>query len=109
MELARKDAEEQRARVEEMEARWQARWSSLPPKTKEDIASTQKRMDEQRRIREQESEQRLQERKAEAEAGLEIIKAGYRALAAKHHPDSGGSQEAMTRFNRARERLRANV
>lgn len=36
----------------------------------------------------------------------EIISAGYRALAQKHHPDHGGSTEAMQEINRAAERLR---
>jgi hypothetical protein len=57
----------------------------------------------------EEARDRIQEREEQAKAGLEIIKAGYRAMAAKHHPDRGGSQEAMTRLNKARERLRANV
>jgi hypothetical protein len=46
----------------------------------------------------------------EAEALLkleqEIIATGYRALAAKMHPDKGGSAEAMARLNKARDRLR---
>ena len=36
----------------------------------------------------------------------EIISAGYRALAQKHHPDHGGSTEAMQEINAAAERLR---
>ncbi|HTS15428.1 MAG TPA: DnaJ domain-containing protein [Candidatus Sulfotelmatobacter sp.] len=31
----------------------------------------------------------------------EVVRAAYRALAQKHHPDAGGSQEAMAILNRA--------
>jgi len=39
------------------------------------------------------------------EACLEVIKAAYRALALKHHPDCGGSEQAMKRLNAAYSRL----
>jgi hypothetical protein len=55
-----------------------------------------------------EADQRVAERTAEFELGLEIIKLGYKAVAAKHHPDTGGSKTAMQRLNKVRERLRAN-
>lgn len=35
----------------------------------------------------------------------EVIKAAYRALVMKHHPDRGGSVEAMKRLNDAYARL----
>jgi hypothetical protein len=35
----------------------------------------------------------------------DIVRAGYRALAQKHHPDTGGSTEQMVRLNRARDKL----
>lgn len=33
--------------------------------------------------------------------GMEAVRATYRALAAKHHPDRGGDPEKMSRLNRA--------
>lgn len=39
------------------------------------------------------------------EACPEVIKAAYRALAMKHHPDRGGSVEMMKRLNDAYARL----
>lgn len=39
------------------------------------------------------------------EACPEVIKAAYRALALKHHPDCGGSEQAMKRLNAAYARL----
>lgn len=38
---------------------------------------------------------------------LELIKRGYLVLAAKSHPDKGGSAEGMARLNRARDLLKA--
>ena len=48
----------------------------------------------------------LQAREAEREKerkllGLAIINAGYKALAAKHHPDLDGSHEVMSRLQAA--------
>lgn len=34
-------------------------------------------------------------------ADAEVIRAAYRALAQKHHPDAGGSKQAMADLNRA--------
>ena len=50
----------------------------------------------------------LQAREAEREKerkllGLAIINAGYKALAAKHHPDLDGSHEVMSRLQAARQ------
>jgi len=36
---------------------------------------------------------------------VELIKAGYRVLAAKCHPDAGGSHEAMARLNQVRDAM----
>ena len=36
----------------------------------------------------------------------EVVRAAYKALAMKHHPDHGGDTEAMQRLNEAYERLR---
>jgi hypothetical protein len=38
-------------------------------------------------------------------APLEVVKAAYRALALRHHPDRGGSPEVMQRLNTAYEAL----
>jgi len=50
------------------------------------------------------------DRKAAADAErklcLELVSAGYKALAVKCHPDTGGSLADMTRLNAARDRLR---
>lgn len=35
----------------------------------------------------------------------EVVRAAYRALAASHHPDRGGSEAAMKALNRARDLL----
>lgn len=53
---------------------------------------------------------RREERKAESQLGLRLIDIGYKVLARELHPDKvGGSKEAMTRLNRVRDRLKANV
>jgi hypothetical protein len=50
------------------------------------------------------------EREAERVLGLEVISIGYRALAAKFHPDkAGGANVDMTRLNNVRDRLRRAV
>jgi transposase-like protein len=54
-----------------------------------------------------EHQKREVERRAEFELTLEIINAGYKVLAAKHHPDKGGSHDAMARLNKGRARLKA--
>ncbi len=36
----------------------------------------------------------------------EVVRASYKALAMKHHPDKGGDTEAMQKINEAYERLR---
>jgi hypothetical protein len=40
------------------------------------------------------------------DAPPEVVKSAYRALAQLHHPDAGGTHEAMLRINEAYERLR---
>ena len=47
-----------------------------------------------------------EEHKAKRELGLQIIAIGYKTLAAKQHPDAGGSGEAMARLNGVRDSLR---
>jgi len=46
------------------------------------------------------------EQKQEADLKHRVIDVGYRVLAAKLHPDTGGSHEAMARLNQVRERLK---
>jgi hypothetical protein len=53
-----------------------------------------------------ESLKREEERRALLQLCVEIIGIGYKALAAKMHPDKGGSAEAMTRLNQARDYLK---
>lgn len=71
-----------------------------------------KRVDEERRRRvediRREQDERMRERQQEAELNRAMIQIGYRALAAKHHPDRGGSAEMMRRLNRGRDRLKTN-
>jgi hypothetical protein len=50
-----------------------------------------------------------QERALQRKLALSLIDIGYKALAAKLHPDKGGSREAMMRLNRVRELLRGAV
>lgn len=37
---------------------------------------------------------------------IEVVEAAHRALAKRHHPDAGGSVEAMTEINNALDRVR---
>ena len=67
--------------------------------------------EEVQRFRE-DAQRRQEEREACARLGLELIKRGYKSLAAELHPDKnkkGGSSEAMGRLNRVRDRLRTAV
>jgi Protein of unknown function (DUF3102) len=50
-----------------------------------------------------------EERALQRKLALSLIDIGYKALAAKLHPDKGGSREAMIRLNRVRELLRGAV
>lgn len=43
------------------------------------------------------------------DAGAQAIGAAYRALAAQHHPDKGGSAERMAEVNRARDEALRNL
>jgi hypothetical protein len=53
-------------------------------------------------------EAEIAERKARDKVVSQLIDAGYKLLAKKLHPDKGGSSEAMTRLNQAREQLRGD-
>jgi hypothetical protein len=50
-------------------------------------------------------EQRVAERGEQQKVREEIIRAGYKTLAKKHHPDTGGSTQQMVKLNRARDHL----
>jgi hypothetical protein len=50
---------------------------------------------------------RDEELRTEHQLALQLIDIGYKALATKLHPDKGGSREAMSRLNQARDRLKA--
>ena len=52
---------------------------------------------------------RVEERKTERDLALKLINAGYRALAAKTHPDRGGSIDVMAKLNAIRDRLKRAV
>ena len=43
------------------------------------------------------------------DAGAEIVAVGYRAVATRHHPDHGGSTEAMQHVNAAAAWLREQL
>jgi Protein of unknown function (DUF3102) len=51
------------------------------------------------------AQERNKERETVRELGFQLIKAGYRALAEKLHPDKGGSGDDMARLNKVRELL----
>lgn len=57
----------------------------------------------------QDRQDRDKEERLVKEVALRLIDIGYRALAAKLHPDSGGSAEAMARLNKARDLLKRAV
>src|SRR5262249_20876157 len=102
------------AEAKERNKRYEAERAANPqPQPVDDAATRERQRQQHQEYRErmrQEQEQRMQERKADEEMGLAIVRAGYRALAAKHHPDTGGgTAEAMRRLNKARDRLRTNV
>ena len=52
---------------------------------------------------------RAAEREAVRKLKLQMIDAGYKALATKLHPGGGGSPEAMARLNEARDQLKATL
>jgi hypothetical protein len=52
---------------------------------------------------------RIDEREAQRKLALQLIDIGYKALATKLHPDSGGSRDAMARLNQVRDRLKAHA
>lgn len=54
----------------------------------------------------QERQSKEKEEKLISEMAAKIIDIGYRALAAKFHPDRGGSHDAMARLNKARTLLK---
>jgi hypothetical protein len=65
---------------------------------------------EQRRLIASEHVSRQEEREAKLKLKLRIIDIGYKVLARELHPDKvGGSKEAMTRLNEARNELKANA
>lgn len=49
---------------------------------------------------------KAEERKAQHQLAIQLIDIGYRVLAAKLHPDKGGSRAAMARLNEVRDRLK---
>ena len=58
----------------------------------------------------QENLNRADEREAQRKLAIQLIDIGFKALAAKFHPDKrGGSRDAMTRLNLVRARLKASA
>ena len=57
----------------------------------------------------QERQSREQESKLFRTLALQLIDIGYKVLAAKLHPDKGGSQEAMARLNKVRDMLKKSL
>jgi hypothetical protein len=53
-----------------------------------------------------ESLRRAEEQRLQYKLALQLIDIGYKALAAKLHPDKGGSHAAMARLNMVRNRLK---
>jgi hypothetical protein len=72
----------------------------------EEAARQHREWEQQRARREAQARAEKAEREAQRELSIEITTVGYRLLAAKHHPDKGGSSEAMVRLNRARDHLK---
>jgi hypothetical protein len=56
-----------------------------------------------------EAQPRDKESKLQHQLGIQLIDAGYRILAIRLHPDTGGSQEAMARLNRVRDILKGAI
>ena len=52
---------------------------------------------------------RAKEQATKRKLGLQLIKAGYKALATKLHPDMGGSTVAMVRLNQVRKLLKDSL
>jgi len=75
---------------------------------REEFAARAKRAQEERERYRAAERERLDERDAEHKAALEIVRLGFRELARRHHPDAGGSHDAMVRLGKARDRLKDN-
>jgi hypothetical protein len=65
-----------------------------------------RRIEQRRQRRSSRSLRRPFLSKEQKQEAQRVINAGYRALAAKLHPDAGGSPEEMTRLNQVRDRLK---
>ncbi len=59
--------------------------------------------------REQDRQQTRETRGVDRAVAAEIVKAGYRQLAIKHHPDRGGDTRLMAKVNSAADWLVATV
>jgi hypothetical protein len=67
-----------------------------------------RRIEQRRDSRSRRSWRRVlsEEQKQEAALKQQVIDAGYRSMAAKLHPDIGGSHDAMIRLNQVRDALK---
>jgi hypothetical protein len=109
-EQRRKRAEQEEAWRAASRAKWNEALNELLSKRASPAASeaeSQRRREARQRAAEiwRQAEQREAERRERQKVREEIIRAGHRALAKKHHPDIGGSTEQMTELNRARDYL----
>jgi hypothetical protein len=76
----------------------------VPPSWHEPVRESINTVNVERLKQERQSKER--EEKLISEIAAKIIDIGYRALAAKFHPDRGGNHDAMARLNKARALLK---
>src|SRR5262249_51529621 len=74
----------------------------LRPKEHSEAARQRREAEAQQRAA---AAQRTAEQREQQKMRAEIIKAGHKLLAKKHHPDTGGSTQQMVKLNRARDWL----
>jgi hypothetical protein len=67
------------------------------------------RAERDRKAQQRQLEEERKLRKSHGTTEDLIISAGYRTLAAQHHPDAGGSHEKMTKLNQARDNLKTRA
>lgn len=101
----RRQREIERKRREECEAKSAAFWEKHQRKFQSHIPVDQARAELFGRLQE-ESERKRRERETQREVSQQIINAGYRAMAAKAHPDVGGSAADMQVLNAAKDHLK---
>jgi hypothetical protein len=101
-----KKADGKRARVAAEHAAWMKEHAAWMAMTDEQKAAERARIDAIRESMRREAEERRLAEKENTTLESKIVSAGYKALAAKLHPDVGGSDDAMQRLNQARDKLK---